>query len=232
MILKLKKCGFSGKKIKLIESYLGNRRQAIEYNSKITKFAPIKQGLPQESVLSPLLFSIFMDDIFKVNIAGITILFADEITIIFSHKKFDKLHEIINRDLKNIFDWFAFNKLVANLSKFYYLLIGCNSNKKLLLQFNIKETDSVKILDVTFDKRLSFQQHTQRLSNTLLRKIGVIYRIRNQKTSKDISFNLQDIQSIEPYLFVSSLETYLRISSKEIGNSSEQSFKDDYLNSL
>jgi hypothetical protein len=125
-----------------------------------------------------------MDDIFKVNFAGITILFADEITIIFSHKKFDKL-EIVNRDLKNILDWFAFNKLVANLSKSYYLLIGCNSNKKLLLQFDIKGTDSVKIIGVTFDKHLSFQQHTQKLSNTLLRKIGVIYRIRNilpQKT--------------------------------------------------
>ncbi len=80
-----------------------------------------------------------MNDIFKVKIAGITILFADDITIIFSHKKFDKLQEIVNRDLKNIFDWFAFNKLVANLSKSYYLLIDCNSNKKILLQFDIKK---------------------------------------------------------------------------------------------
>ncbi len=108
-----------------------------------------------------------MNDIFKVTIFGLTILFADDITIIFSHKNFNKLQDIVNTDLKRIFDWFNFNRLVANLSKSNYLLIGCDSNKKLELHIDIRETDSLKILRVTFDKRLSFHYRTEKLSKSL-----------------------------------------------------------------
>ncbi len=69
--------------------------------------------------------------------------------------------------------------LVANLSKSNYLLIGCDSNKKLELHINIRETDRLKILGVTFDKRLSFHYHTEKLSKTVSNKVGAIYRIRN-----------------------------------------------------
>jgi hypothetical protein len=102
---------------------------------------------------------------------GLTILFADYITIIFSHKNFNKLQHIFNTDLKRIFD-----KLVASLSKSNYLLIGCDSNKKLELHIDIRETNSLKILGVTFDKRLSF--HYEKLSKTVSKKVGAIYRIR------------------------------------------------------
>ncbi len=85
----------------------------------------------------------------------------------------------MNTDLKQIFDWFNFNRLVANLSKYNYLLIGCDSNKKLELHIDIRETDSLKILGVTFDKRLSFHYHAERLSKTVSNKVGAIYRIRN-----------------------------------------------------
>jgi hypothetical protein len=91
---------------------------------------------------------------------------------------FNKLQDIVNTDLKRIFDWFNFNKLVANLSKSNYLLIGCDSNKKLELHIDIRETNSPKILGVTFDKRLSFHYHTEKLSKTVSKKVGAIYRIR------------------------------------------------------
>jgi retron-type reverse transcriptase len=94
LIFKLTKYGFSRITIKLIESYLGNQKQAIYHNSKTSKFASIKQGLPQGSVISPLLFSIFMNDIFKFMIFGLTILFVDDITIIFSYKNFNKLQDM------------------------------------------------------------------------------------------------------------------------------------------
>jgi hypothetical protein len=84
----------------------------------------------------------------------------------------------VNTDLKRIFDWFNFNKLVANLSKSNYLLIGCDSNKKLELHIDIRETNSLKILGVTFDKRLSFDYDTEKLSKTVSKKVGAIYRIR------------------------------------------------------
>jgi hypothetical protein len=91
---------------------------------------------------------------------------------------FNKLQDIVNTDLKRIFDWFNFNKLVANLSKSNYLLIGCDSNKKLELHIDIRETNSLKILGVTFDKRLSFDYDTEKLSKTVSKKVGAIYRIR------------------------------------------------------
>ncbi len=68
-----------------------------------------------------------MNDIFKVTIFVSAILFTDDITIIFNPKNFNKFQEIVNTDLKQIFDLFNFNKLVANLSKSNYLLIGCDS---------------------------------------------------------------------------------------------------------
>jgi retron-type reverse transcriptase len=105
LIFKLTKYGFSRITIKLIESYLGNRKQLIYHNWKTSKFASIKQGLPQGSVISPLLFSIFINDVFKVTIFGLTIFVADDINIIFSRKNFNKLQDIVNTDLKRIFDW-------------------------------------------------------------------------------------------------------------------------------
>ncbi len=68
-----------------------------------------------------------MNDIFRVTIFVSAILFTDDITIIFNPKNFNKFQEIVNTDLKQIFDLFNFNKLVANLSKSNYLLIGCDS---------------------------------------------------------------------------------------------------------
>jgi hypothetical protein len=104
-----------------------------------------------------------------------------------------------------------FNRLVANLSKSNYLLIDCDSNKKLELHIDIRETDSLKILRVKFDKRLSFHYHTEKVSN----KVEAILRIRNL-LPQNTNFNLQNSYSIEFDLFMSGLGPYLWNPSQKI----------------
>lgn len=107
-------------------------------------------------MLSPLLFAIFINDIFKVTLYGIIIAFADDITIVFSNKNFKNIESSVEKDMKRIFGWILINELIVNLTKSHYMLIGCDSKKKFNFDIHIEETDNLMILGVIFDKRLSF----------------------------------------------------------------------------
>ncbi len=142
-------------------------------------------GLPQGSVLSPLLFSIFLNDIFKVLQFGQIIAFADDLTIVFSCKNFNELQNIVYSDINRIFKWINANNLVVNLNKSNYMLIGCDSKKKFKNSLTISESDYLKILGINFDKRLSFDSYIKSLSKKISAKTGIVCRIRKilpQKT--------------------------------------------------
>ena len=90
LLYKLKFYGISGLEHKLIASYLSNRKQYVMFNNKNSEFTEIRTGVPQGSILGPLLFNIYINDSFKVSNKLNFIMYTDDTTIYFDLEDFEK----------------------------------------------------------------------------------------------------------------------------------------------
>ena len=141
LLNKLCKYGIRGTTLKWFESYLSNRSMRVKIQNNIGEMEysthyPLTYGTPQGSCLGPLLFLIFINDLhYSVNY-GTSLLFADDTTIIHSHKNLRYLKWTVETDLNNLMDWFKANKLTLNLNKTVCMLFNSKS-KAIKLNLNI-----------------------------------------------------------------------------------------------
>ena len=125
---KLELYGIKGCNLRCFESYLSNRKQFITYGDKQTNIETITCGVPQGSILGPLLFLIFVNDLHKVTKYLDPIMFADDTNLFYSHKNITTLFQIVNSELKLVNEWFLANKLSLNAKKkkkFYFINCLC-----------------------------------------------------------------------------------------------------------
>jgi hypothetical protein len=147
-------------------SYLQNRTQYVDIRGTQSKLEKIKIGVPQGSILGPLLFLIYINDL-PISTDLETLLFADDTTFIYTHSDLKQLYTNMNEKLAMIEDWFHVNKLSLHPAKTRYLLYGANSgeNKLHLMGDNIKQIkeDSdepwFKLVGVKMDEKLSWRHH-------------------------------------------------------------------------
>ena len=114
LINKLKHYGIRGLSLDWIKSYFGNRQQYVEYNGAYSSYNSIKCGVPQGSILGPLLFLIYINDLCNASNIVELILFADDTNIFFSHNNLLLLINIINSEMNKLSEWFRANKLSIN----------------------------------------------------------------------------------------------------------------------
>ena len=117
LISKLKNYGVRGNNLKWFESYLNNRKQFIAYNNKYTSFEIITCGVTQGSILGPLSFLIYVNDLSQVSNILDPTMFAADTNFFYSHHQIKILFERVNCELKNISQWFRANKLSLNIKK-------------------------------------------------------------------------------------------------------------------
>ena len=125
---KLSYYGIRGKALEWFRSYLTNRSQFVSINNNNSSSLPITCGMPQGSLLGPLLFITYVNDIQKTSDLLSFILFADDSNIFFSHENINQLIRIVNSELSKVTDWIKANKLSINLQKINFMLLSNKIN--------------------------------------------------------------------------------------------------------
>ena len=123
MLKKLEHYGFRGIAYSWFESYLNNRTQIVTINGVNANELTINCGVPQGSVLGPLLFLIYINDIYKSSQILQFRLFADDTSILLANKNLETLQRTTNAELEKVSMWLLANKLSLNVSKSNFLII-------------------------------------------------------------------------------------------------------------
>ena len=121
---KLSAYGVLPHSVSLIKSYLTNRKQQIKVNNVLSSWADIHKGVPQGSIMEPLLFNVFISDIFSVVKHGSLYNYADDNTLSFCSPDYDNLSTALQTDSIQHIEWFKVNKMQANPEKFQVLAAG------------------------------------------------------------------------------------------------------------
>ena len=130
LIKKLEYYGIRGVALKWFENYLANRKQIVKYNDTKSEAMTITSGVPQGSILGPLLFLLYINDIQNCSKLVSKILFADDTNIFHSHSCLKELNLIMQDEINKIADWISSNKLSLNTSKTKFILFK-SSNKRI-----------------------------------------------------------------------------------------------------
>ena len=182
---KLYNYGLRGNVLNLIIDYLSSRFQYVALDDCCSTLLPINCGVPQGSILGPILFLLYVNDIAKNMKFAQILLFADDTTIYIASKKLETLINLINSELKILSDWFLSNKLTINVNKTKYMLFRSSKNKEAKLDmdiyinnFKLSGVNSTKFLGIEFDDCLNWKLHISSIERKLSCAIGVISKIR------------------------------------------------------
>ena len=163
LLAKLNKYGIRGIALQLFESYLSNRWQYVKLQDIESDFQPIDIGIPQGSILGPLLFLIYINDLPNVSNFFVK-LFVDDTFLSISYQNLAELRTIANKELKKNYNWLVANKLTRNIGKSKFMIISRrrDSNQLFSLRINgvaLERCSSYKYLGVFIDEALNWKPH-------------------------------------------------------------------------
>ena len=183
LIAKLNAYGADENALVLIYSYLKRRKQSVRINNTYSSFQTILSGVPQGSVLGPILFNVYLNDLFLFIKQATLYNYADDNTLACFSKTLPDLVRALEAEAGVALDWLKENYMIANPSKFHALLIKkdqtTTSGERISIQGKtIKSEDSVKLLGIQLDYKLNFDPHISALCKKAATQLNVLKRLR------------------------------------------------------
>ena len=189
LLNKLNYYGINNVEAKLFKSYLTDRSQYVEFDDTKSDTLPISTGVPQGSILGPLLFIIYMNDIAEITSIFDMIIYADDTTLQSTLNSFtldlkSNINDKINIEINLINEWLCSNKLSLNINKSKYMIFH-QPNKKFkepqitINNIQIEKVNSFNFLGITIDKQLTWKIHVNKICSKISSAIGILNKLKN-----------------------------------------------------
>ena len=184
LLSKLNHYGIRGQSLSWFRDYLNNRRQYVTFNHHDSDSLLVRCGVPQGSILGPLLFLLYVNDIIKTSSTLSFVLFADDTNIFYSHKDINSLNNTINREINKVSNWFKANKLSLNTKKTHFMYFrhhSHNINTPIYINIDgtpLEQKNNSKFLGVIIDESLTWNQHIHHVTMCVSKSIGIISKLK------------------------------------------------------
>ena len=186
LLSKFERYGFGKKAVALLCNYLTDRTQRCQLNGMLSDQRGITCGIPQGSILGPLLFIICINDLPNCLEQATPRMFADDTSLTAAGKTLNEAEEIANKDLNNVKAWLSSNKLSLNIAKTEYILIGSRPKISSIdvqptVKIDtrpIKRVKCTKLLGVKIDEHLKWEKHVDHIASKVSSGIGAIKKLK------------------------------------------------------
>lgn len=183
LLAKLYRAGLRGDTHCLVRDYLAGRSQRVQVGGALSDSRPIGIGVAQGSNLGPLLYSMFVNDIGRLDFRGKLVMYADDTCLMFSNETVDGIMADIRHDLQLMSDFYLANRLTLNMDKTRYMLFGrrWRYTRPVEVFFGnvaLQRVSTYKYLGLHLDERLCFDVHVDEVCTKVSRVCGLLFRVR------------------------------------------------------
>ena len=201
LLQKLERYGIRGVALNYFRDYLSNRQQFVTINGTSSSRTYIKCGVPQGSVLGPLLFLLYINDLNCVSSKLDNIMFADDTNLFLTGKSIVDVEEQMNQELLLVTEWFQANRLSLNITKTSYLIFSNNKNLTANIfidKMPINQQYDTKFLGLILSSNLHWDKHIEVVAGKISKNIGIIAKLRHILPQKLICGLYQTL--VNPYI--------------------------------
>lgn len=204
LLNKLKQIGIKNKAYSIFESYLTNRHQIVKLSQYESSPLPINCGVPQGSIIGPLLFLTYINNLHEAGLQGHLTLYADDTCLFYFGSSLSSIIQQAQQDLDLLFNWFQSNLLTINTAKTCYVIFSAKNKKieqNLHLYINgelLEKRNHEKYLGLILDSQLTWKAHIAKTRPKITSLIAAMRNISNC-LPKQVRINIYNAL-IKPHL--------------------------------